>query len=138
MAIVLLFCKSLANTFTNSIYQHTQHLYGGAFKSMQHDSCSVAPCVHVHSFQAPQESCQAQDKGIMCCCPMQAYAKLSEPTVIVKVREADQSLAKEAIEAAKSKFKDAFGKDAPSASLDTKNFLPAAGDGKEGEEENSW
>ena len=77
-------------------------------------------------------------RGIMCCCPMQAYAKLSEPTVIVKVREADQSLANEAIEAAKSKFKDAFGKDAPSASLDTKNFLPAAGDGKEGEEENSW
>lgn len=68
---------------------------------------------------------------------LQAYAKLSEPTVLVKVREADQSLAKEAIEAAKSKFKDAFGKDAPSASLDTKNFLPPAGDGKEGEEENS-
>lgn len=101
-----------------------------------YDSCSVAPCVH--SFQAPQQLCQAQDKGIMCCCPMQAYAKLSEPTVIVKVREADQSLAEEAIEAAKSKFKDAFGKDAPAASLDTKNFLPAAGDGKEGEEENSW
>ena len=56
----------------------------------------------------------------------------------VKVREADQGLAKDAIESAKSKFKDAFGKDAPSATLDTKTFLPPAGDGKEGEEENSW
>lgn len=69
---------------------------------------------------------------------LQAYAKLSEPTVTVKVREADQGLAKEAIESAKSKYKDAFGKDAPSATLDTKNFLAPAGDGKEGEEENSW
>ena len=69
---------------------------------------------------------------------MQAYAKLSEPAVIVKVREADQGLAKEALEAARSKFKDAFGKDAPEASIETKTFLPPANSGKEGEEENSW
>ncbi len=56
----------------------------------------------------------------------------------MKVREADQGLAKDAIEYANSKYKDAFGKDAPSVSLDSKNFLPPAGDGKEGEEESSW
>ena len=69
---------------------------------------------------------------------VQAFAKLQEPTVVVKVRQADQSLAKDAIEAAGNKFKDAFGKDGPSATLDSKNFLPPAGDGKEGEGESSW
>lgn len=54
----------------------------------------------------------------------------------MKVREADQGVAKDAIEAARSKFKDAFGKDGPDATLDTKAFLPAAGTEKEGE--NSW
>lgn len=67
---------------------------------------------------------------------LQAYGKLSEPAVVVKVREADQGVAKDAIEAARSKFKDAFGKDGPDATLDTKAFLPAAGTEKEGE--NSW
>lgn len=64
---------------------------------------------------------------------VQAYGKLSEPAVLVKVREADQGVAKDAIEAARSKFKDAFGKDGPDATLDTKAFLPAAGTEKEGE-----
>ena len=67
---------------------------------------------------------------------MQAYAKLSEPAVVVKVREADQGVAKDAIEAARTKYKDAFGKDGPDATLDTKTFLPPAGTDKEGE--NSW
>ena len=67
---------------------------------------------------------------------VQAFAKLSEPAVLVKVREADQGVAKDAIEAARSKFKDAFGKDGPDATLDTKTFLPSAGSDKEGE--SSW
>lgn len=67
---------------------------------------------------------------------VQAFAKLSEPAVTVKVRDADQGLAKDALEAARSKFKDAFGKDGPDATLDTKSFLPAASSGKEGED--SW
>ena len=54
----------------------------------------------------------------------------------MKVREADQGVAKEAIEAARTKFKDAFGKDSPDATLDTKTFLASAGTDKEGE--NSW
>ena len=69
---------------------------------------------------------------------MQAFAKLAEPSVVVKVREADQSLTKDALEAARSKYKDTFGRDGPETSLDTQNFLPPAGTGKEGEEENSW
>lgn len=67
---------------------------------------------------------------------VQAFAKLSEPSVIVKVRDADQGLAKDALEDARSKFKGAFGKDGPDAKLDTKSFLPAASSGKEGED--SW
>ena len=69
---------------------------------------------------------------------MQAFAKLSESQVTVKVREADQGLAKEAIESARSKYKDAFKKDGPTASVDTRNFLPAGPTGNEGEAESSW
>ena len=94
---------------------------------------------------APQESplapnthppVRAQHLNVAYAAHLQAYAKLSEPAVLVKVREADQGLAKEAIEAARTKFKDAFGKDGPDATLDTKTFLASAGTDKEGE--NSW
>lgn len=76
--------------------------------------------------------------GIACCYAVQAFAKLSESKVTVKVREADQGLAKEAIEAARKKYADAFSRDGPTATLDTKTFLPAGATGKEGEAENTW
>lgn len=72
------------------------------------------------------------------CGGMQAFAKLSEDKVTVKVREADQGLAKEAIESARSKYKDAFSRDGPTANVDTQTFLPAGPTGKEGEAESSW
>ncbi|KAL3147417.1 hypothetical protein ABBQ38_014481 [Trebouxia sp. C0009 RCD-2024] len=77
---------------------------------------------------------QQKYKGLLADLLVQAFAKLSEPSVIVKVRDADQGLAKDALEDARSKFKGAFGKDGPDAKLDTKSFLPAASSGKEGED----
>lgn len=56
----------------------------------------------------------------------------------VKVREADQGIAKEALESARSKYKDAFKREGPTANLDAQNFLPAGPTGSEGEDENSW
>ena len=67
---------------------------------------------------------------------VQATAKLEEKAVIVVGREEDAALVKEAAEAAKSKYKQTFKKDAPQVTVSTEEYLPA-GSGK-GNEGSSW
>lgn len=118
--------------------EYSKQLNESRLKVLQARENAVHELIHdAHQSLTGFAKDQQKYKTLLTDLLVQAFAKLSEPTVIVKVREADQGLAKEAIEEARRKFKDAFGKDGPTANLDTKNFLPPAGDGKEGEEENS-
>lgn len=54
---------------------------------------------------------------------VQALFKLNEPSAIVKVREVDLPLAKDAIDQAKAKYQQVYGKPCPGTTLDTTNFL---------------
>ncbi|KAF8072606.1 VHA-E1 [Scenedesmus sp. PABB004] len=68
---------------------------------------------------------------------VQAMRKLGEPTALVRVRQVDLALAKEVLEPARKQFAASYGAEAPSLTLDQRDFLPpppsgaAADDGNE-------
>lgn len=71
---------------------------------------------------------------------MQGLGKLLEPEVVIRVREVDKDLAKEAVEGAKSKFKEAFkGAQAPNISIDSQKYLPPPpSENNHDDEADSW
>ena len=54
---------------------------------------------------------------------VQAMHKLNQPAVIVKAREVDVGIVQGVVEAARSKFKQTYGSDAPSVSM-AEDYLP--------------
>lgn len=54
---------------------------------------------------------------------VQAMHKLNQPAVIVKAREADVNIVQGVLEAARSKFKQTYGGDAPTVAM-ADNYLP--------------
>jgi V-type H+-transporting ATPase subunit E len=71
---------------------------------------------------------------------LQALHKLHEPTALVRVRQCDLMLAKELLEPARKQFTASYGKDAPTLTLDQRDFLPPPPSGKndDGDEAVSW
>lgn len=65
---------------------------------------------------------------------VQASAKLREKSVLVYGREKDIPLVKEAIEAAKGKYKQVYNSEAPEITLSTDSYLPPAANGSKDEE----
>jgi V-type H+-transporting ATPase subunit E len=55
---------------------------------------------------------------------VQAFRKLSEPSVLVQARQVDGPLVKEVLDSARAKYKEVFGTDAPQAQLDNNKHLP--------------
>lgn len=55
---------------------------------------------------------------------LQALHKLREPTALVRVRQCDLSLAKEIMEPARKQYAASYGSEAPSLTLDQRDFLP--------------
>ncbi|KAK9786795.1 hypothetical protein WJX73_001527 [Symbiochloris irregularis] len=64
----------------------------------------------------------------------QAMGKLMEPEVVVRVRECDKELVKEAAEGAKTKFKEAFKGATCNITVDSSNYLPPPPSGKDHDE----
>ena len=66
-------------------------------------------------------------------------AKLMEPEVVVRVRECDKDLVKEAVDGAKSKFQETFKGKTVTVSIDTEKYLAPPPSEKNGEEESdAW
>ncbi|KAK9829507.1 hypothetical protein WJX72_006258 [[Myrmecia] bisecta] len=75
-----------------------------------------------------------QYKALLADLLAQAVYKLSEPSALLKLREADLPLADDAISSARQKYKQVFGSEAPGVSVDKQSFLPPgpkAGDSDE-------
>lgn len=87
-------------------------------------------------------TCVSHPLELCCCtaCCLQALHKLREPTALVRVRQCDVMLAKELLEPARKQFAASFGKDAPTLTLDQRDFLapPPSGKGDDGDEAVSW
>ncbi|KIY93242.1 V-type H+-transporting ATPase subunit E [Monoraphidium neglectum] len=55
---------------------------------------------------------------------VQALRKLGEPTAVVRVRQVDLALVKELVEPARKAYAAAFGEEAPTITIDSRDFLP--------------
>ena len=60
---------------------------------------------------------------------VQAMHKLNQPAVIVKAREVDVNIMQGVLEAARSKFKQTYGTDAPTVAM-ADNYLPGPPSGR--------
>jgi V-type H+-transporting ATPase subunit E len=71
---------------------------------------------------------------------LQALHKLGEPTALVRVRQCDVMVAKDVLESARKQYAASYGKDAPTLTLDQRDFLPPppSGKGDDGDEAVSW
>jgi V-type H+-transporting ATPase subunit E len=54
----------------------------------------------------------------------QAMHKLREPTALVRVRQCDLMIAKELLEPARKQYTAVYGSEAPTLTIDQRNFLP--------------
>lgn len=69
---------------------------------------------------------------------LQAAEKLMEKSVVVIGREEDAALVKEAAEAAKGKWKQAFKHEAPQINVSTDEYLPSGSKGKSDDDDVTW